>query len=94
MRPEFEHVFEEDATLVVRAEQIVRSLNLLAQGEVAGGDERGEECLTLRGVLTSGAREILRFVLESTQTLVERHGSALAEPVHVDDYVMHFLCCR
>ena len=86
MRPEFEHVFAEDATLVLRADQIIQFLNVLAVGELTGGDEREEECLTLRGVLTVGAREVLRLILESTQMFVERHGTAVAEPVVTEDY--------
>ena len=53
---------------------------------MTGGDEREEECLTLRGVLTVGAREVLRLILESTQMFVERHGTAVAEPVVTEDY--------
>ena len=49
MQPEFEHVIGEYGAVVWGAEQMLQALRLLAQGEVAGGDEEG---LALRGVLT------------------------------------------
>ena len=88
--PVFEHIFNEDAVLVTRANEIILFLNNMANGDLHNSNDFSIGGTTTRGVLTPAACVALQNVLHQTKSFILRHGTeearAFRTSLHADAF--------